>query len=60
MARDWATVSLETYRKRYGNEPVSTEYPSLMLANMVDTLGQQFVWLPLKSGGRDLHRASNC
>jgi len=51
---DWATVSLETYRKRYGNEPVSTEYPSLMLANMVDTLGQQFVWLPLKSGGRGL------
>jgi hypothetical protein len=25
-----------------------------MLANMVDTLGQQFVWLPLKSGGRGL------
>jgi hypothetical protein len=49
---DWATISIETYRKRYTNEPVSTEYPSLMLANMVDTLGQQFVWLPLKSGGR--------
>lgn len=48
---DWATVGIETYHKRYTNEPVSTEYPSLMLANMVDTLGQQFVWLPLKSGG---------
>jgi len=47
----WGTVSMETYHKRYSNEPVSTEYPSLMLANMVDTLGQQFVWLPLKSGG---------
>jgi hypothetical protein len=47
----WATVSVEAYRKRYTDEPVSTEYASLMLANMVDTLGQQFVWLPLKSGG---------
>jgi len=48
---DRATVSIESYHKRYTNEPVSTEYPSLMLANMVDTLGQQFVWLPFKSGG---------
>ena len=47
-----ATLSVEAYRKTYSDEPVSTEYPSLMLANMVDTLGQQFVWLPLKSGGR--------
>lgn len=47
----WATVSVEGYRKRYSNEPVSTEYPTLMLANMVDTMGQQFVWLPLKDGG---------
>jgi hypothetical protein len=48
---DRATLSLESYHKSYTNEPVSTEYPSLMLANMVDTLGQQFVWLPLKTGG---------
>ncbi|HLY43414.1 MAG TPA: TonB-dependent receptor [Terracidiphilus sp.] len=47
-----ATLSVEAYRKIYSNEPVSTEYPSLMLANMVDTLGQQFIWLPLKTGGR--------
>jgi hypothetical protein len=47
----WATVSLAAYRKKYLNQPVSTEYPSLMLANMVDTLGQQFIWLPLKNGG---------
>jgi hypothetical protein len=47
-----ATISAEVYRKTYSNEPVSTEYPTLMLANMVDTLGQQFVWLPLRSGGR--------
>jgi hypothetical protein len=46
-----ATLSVEAYQKHYTDEPVSTEYPSLMLANMVDTLGQQFVWLPLKTGG---------
>ena len=49
---DKASVSVETFHKRYTNEPVSTEYPSLMLANMIDTLGEQFVWLPLKNGGR--------
>ncbi|MGA2890648.1 MAG: TonB-dependent receptor [Terracidiphilus sp.] len=47
----WASASVEAYHKHYSNEPVSTEYPGLMLANMVDTLGQQFVWLPLKTGG---------
>lgn len=46
------TLSLQAYHKRYSNEPASTEYPSLMLANMVDTLGQQFVWLPMNSVGR--------
>jgi len=45
-------LSLHTYDKRYSNEPASTEYPALMLANMVDTLGQQFVWLQLASIGR--------
>ena len=49
---DWMTLSVEAYRKLYSDEPVSTEYPGLMLANMVDMLGQQFVWLPLKSEGR--------
>jgi hypothetical protein len=47
----WATARIDVYRKAYSNEAVSTEYPSLMLANMVDTLGQQFVWIPLRSGG---------
>src|SRR6185437_10047379 len=32
--------------------PVSTEYPTLSLANMVDTLGQQFVWIPMASFGK--------
>lgn len=47
-----ARLSLQAYHKSYSNEPASTEYPSLMMANMVDTLGQQFVWLPMTSVGR--------
>ncbi len=47
----WGTLDINLYQKSYNNEPVSTEYPQLMLANMVDTLGQQFVWLPLASMG---------
>ena len=45
------TANIDAYHKHYYNEPESTEYPSLMLANMVDTLGQQFIWLPLQNGG---------
>jgi len=48
---DSFTVSLDAYRKNYSDEAVSTEYPSLMLANMIYTPGEQFVWLPLKTGG---------
>ena len=47
-----ATLSLEAYRKRYWDEPVSTEYPSLMLANMVYIPGEQVVWLPLETAGK--------
>lgn len=47
----YGTISATAYRKNYSNEPVSIEYPSLMLANMVDLLAQQFAWLPLKGGG---------
>jgi len=47
----WGTLDTEVYEKNYRREAVSTEYPSLMLSNMVDTLGQEFVWLPLTSGG---------
>lgn len=46
------TLSAEAYRKLYRDEPVSTEYPSLMLANMVYKPGDQIVWLPLKTAGR--------
>ncbi len=49
---DTLTMSLDGYVKNYFKEPISTEYPSLMLANMIYTPGDQFVWLPLKTGGR--------
>ncbi|WP_446742555.1 TonB-dependent receptor plug domain-containing protein [Silvibacterium acidisoli] len=51
VAQDIA-VNLEVYRKEYGSYPVSTDYPSLSLANMVDTLGEEFIWLPFTSQGR--------
>jgi hypothetical protein len=48
---NWGSLDAEIYQKNYRQEAVSTEYPSLMLSNMVDTLGQGFVWLPLASAG---------
>jgi hypothetical protein len=48
---NWGTLDAEAYQKNYRREAVSTEYPALMLSNMVDTLGQGFVWLPLTSVG---------
>jgi len=47
----WGTLDIEAYTKQYRREPVSTEFPQLMLFNMVDTLGQAFVWLPLVDSG---------
>lgn len=46
------TLSAEAYRKWYADEPVSTEYPSLMLTNLVYKPGDQILWLPLKSVGK--------
>jgi hypothetical protein len=48
---NWGSLDAEAYQKSYRREAVSTEYPALMLSNMVDTLGQGFVWLPLTSAG---------
>jgi len=48
---NWGTLDADSYWKSYRREAVSTEYPALMLSNMVDTLGQGFVWLPLVSVG---------
>lgn len=47
----WGALDAEGYTKQYRREPVSTEFPQLMLFNMVDTLGQAFVWLPLAGAG---------
>jgi hypothetical protein len=46
-----STVRIEAYNKPYSDIPASTEYPSVTLHDMVDMLGQQFVWLPMNSRG---------
>jgi len=43
-------IRIEAYNKKYSDIPASTEYPSVDLHDMVDMLGQQFVWLPMNSG----------
>jgi hypothetical protein len=48
---NWGTLDVDSYWKSYRREAVSTQYPALMLSNLVDTLGQGFVWLPLTSAG---------
>ncbi|MGA9672118.1 MAG: TonB-dependent receptor [Terracidiphilus sp.] len=45
-------IRVEAYNKQYTNIPASTEYPTVNLHDMVDMLGQQFVWLPMNSGAR--------
>ncbi len=47
-----AQIRVEAYNKVYRDMPAATEYPSVTLENMVDMLGQQFVWLPMSSGGK--------
>ncbi len=47
----WGTLDAEAYTRQYRHEAVSTEFPQLMLFNMVDTLGQSIVWLPLTGTG---------
>jgi TonB-dependent Receptor Plug Domain len=47
-------VSIETYRKRYMDYPVATNYPQLSLANIADTFGQAFLLFPMTSGGLGL------
>ena len=34
----WGTLDAAAYSKQYRREPISTEFPQLMLFNMVDTL----------------------
>lgn len=47
-----AQIQVEAYNKVYRDIPASTEYPSVNLHDMVDLLGQQFVWLPMNSEAR--------
>jgi hypothetical protein len=56
FASPWLRIGLEAYQKNYRDYPVSSQYPSLSLANMVDDLGQQILWLPLVSQGTGLAR----
>src|SRR5262249_43500933 len=50
-ASDRLSVSLEGYRKNYHDYPVSTEYPTLSLANLGDTFNVLEVLFPLTSAG---------
>lgn len=45
-------IHIEAYNKIYRDVPASTEFPNVNLHDLVDTLGQQIVWLPMNSGGR--------
>ena len=45
-------IRLEAYDKEYRSIPASTEYPAVTMHTMVDMVGEQFVWLPMTSGGR--------
>ena len=48
-------IHIEAYNKTYTAIPTSTEYPSISLHDVVDTIAQQIqqvVWLPMNSGGR--------
>lgn len=44
-------IRIEAYYKEYKSIPASTEYPSVTLQDMLDMFGQEFVWLPMNSGG---------
>ncbi len=45
-------VRVEAYNKIYRSIPASTEYTAVTLETMVDMLGEQYVWLPMTTGGR--------
>lgn len=46
-----AHFSVALYRKDYHDYPVSSQFPSLSLADIVDPFGQPFVYLPMLSQG---------
>jgi hypothetical protein len=45
-------ASVEVYRKNYGDYPVSSQWPSLSLANVGDTFNVREVLFPMVSAGR--------
>lgn len=45
-------VTAEFYRKNYKDYPVSTQFPSLSLANVGDTFAVQQILFPMTSAGR--------
>ena len=45
-------MTLEGYYKRYGDYPVSTQFPTLSLANVGDTFNVREVLFPMASEGR--------
>lgn len=47
----WGSLEAEAYARQYQHEPVSTEFPQLMLFNSIDSLGDPISWLPLESAG---------
>jgi hypothetical protein len=44
-------MSFVVYRKVYNDYPVSTQYPQLSLADIVDNFGLPFIYLPMTSAG---------
>jgi hypothetical protein len=44
-------LSLSAFRKLYTDYPVSTQFPSLSQADIVDTFGQPFLYMPMTSAG---------
>ena len=53
-------IGVEAYEKRYWDYPASTQYPSLSLANMIDDLEGEILWIPLASSGTGLSRGVEC
>ncbi|HEX4006683.1 MAG TPA: TonB-dependent receptor [Acidobacteriaceae bacterium] len=51
-----ARIGIEAYQKKYWDYPVSAQYRSLSLANMVDDLEGQILWIPLTSQGTGVAR----
>ncbi len=52
LPTDSVRVTLEGYYKRYADYPVSTQFPTLSLANVGDTFNVREVLFPMASEGR--------